>query len=1345
MKANSTLFYTKRNSLQDFVREQLIGPIEEKETGAFEGRFGFDNGDGDIVDATPGTIYCSGILFPRKSSEKDDDSDKETDKSQNSLDNSITDSKLQTADSTSEDELEDDDDVTITQRYPNLFGISCCLGKKQINASDFSIIVSGRHYSKILGNDILHLFVNIPSSYISGVMGLMNTNLSHFFRLDGNKLYLTTSDKQQYSVVADLLDEVDKSIAYNIANNGSQLDPCYSNNPNSNYRIKLSTYRDNVFDSFKREPKNGHPAIIQKMGLIESNEASLHFFRLLLPAIQPHGYGFWRAHYFKKRLNLDGIDFSMHNHKKIVAHKDYPSQLTVIEIPISDDVLKPKPNQQASLSVSLQLLRDNKDSNNNRIYLKAMVENTSSEFVETDKLYYSIATEGVNSRSFFGVRIEVESESLIPYRSLNSSDEVDKETEKLHYLYRRINDWGIGHFCSISWDDKQVIHKVWSEFMPFYDIPDVDTAPQRIVEEEGNLVTEPRLFSPDYLKMYWLSTLSNASDSDIENGLKSFVACYADWIRETIVDSSEPDKAADIKNECEKDCDRMMSNISILSHRKNMEAFRLMNTAMFMQLWQNNSDNQKLVRSTNGAFSVLDESFYRAVGEDIVPGVPICWRPFQLAFIILNIDGIIQGSNDTDWDSRNKVVDLVWFPTGGGKTEAYLGIIALSILHRRLSFNRDANQGDGTTAIMRYTLRLLATQQFQRATRLILALEQIRQWKSYPIGDDNHPISIGLFIGDDSIPNKKNNNDIDSPGLVQEAEKWQNGDKKTKIPFVDHICPWCGSHMVWDTNSQVFRCESAMCAFNAQLPVLLCDEDIFQRVPTLLFGTVDKFAAIARKVSSKSIDDSRRLFKTPDGLTPDLIIQDELHLLQGPLGSADGLFECALDAISTRHQTIGDRTIFIRPKVISSTATTRNTELQIRALYDRSVNVFPKNGINYDDSFFAFYKRNPQNADCYVSKRRYLGILPTGRTEMYMQIRLSSCIFTHRVLFEDQYGSHTDFEDVANYYYSLISYFGSLRDVGSTDAQFVTEFPKYVRQVFHRVVIPHGMMSNLYANNGSLSIAELTGRLDGPGVIAAFGYVEKDWEKDKRLPYFDVGNRTTVPAPTPPDFIMATNMISVGLDVSRFNTMIINSMPRNKAEYIQATSRVARKTPGIVFTIHNPFRARDVSHFEQFREFHEKLYYYVEPISITPFSTKTIQLFMPLFFAAFVRHKFANLAINKDAQQINQTDAKKIKQDVLDYFQNRLLEYKKPSFPTELKGLLTDDSMKEIEQYVDEAISQWLDKKQSSVNGLYYDWDRADSLFVSVDAYEEEKNSSSWVVQSSLRIIPVESVVSIID
>ena len=230
-------------------------------------------------------------------------------------------------------------------------------------------------------------------------------------------------------------------------------------------------------------------------------------------------------------------------------------------------------------------------------------------------------------------------------------------------------------------------------------------------------------------------------------------------------------------------------------------------------------------------------------------------------------------------------------------------------------------------------------------------------------------------------------------------------------------------------------------------------------------------------------------------------------------------------------------------------------------------------------------------------------------------------------------------------------------------------------------------------------------------------------------------------------------MISVGLDVSRFNTMIINSMPRNKAEYIQATSRVARKTPGIVFTIHNPFWARDVSHFEQFREFHEKLYYYVEPISITPFSTKTIQLFMPLFLATFVRHKFANLAKNADARNLgalpNGVQPEDVKNAVMEYFQNLLDEYQDPSFPNGLKGLFTNEAFLEIQEYIDDAISDWLNKKNASQGtlGFYYDWDNnnADSLFVSVDAYEEEKKASPWVVQSSLRIIPPESVVSIID
>ena len=287
-------------------------------------------------------------------------------------------------------------------------------------------------------------------------------------------------------------------------------------------------------------------------------------------------------------------------------------------------------------------------------------------------------------------------------------------------------------------------------------------------------------------------------------------------------------------------------------------------------MWHSQKANQDYLREE---LEDTSEAFYANQSDDIFSlGQPAAWRPFQLAFILLNLDGIIQRKDDTEWKSRNELVDLVWFPTGGGKTESYLGIIALTILYRRISNAKKKSGGGGTTAIMRYTLRLLATQQFQRATRLIFALEQIRKWGSYSLGKEE--ISIGLFVGNDALPNKLSGDD----GLREEASKWQEG-KYAKIPL-GH-CPWCGSELGWDDNKGVFHCKNASCAFGDELPVLLCDELIYKCPPTLLFGTVDKFAMIAHNVDSKKDKDSRRLFSTIDGLTPDLIIQDELHLLQG--------------------------------------------------------------------------------------------------------------------------------------------------------------------------------------------------------------------------------------------------------------------------------------------------------------------------------------------------------------------------------------------------------------------------------------------------------------------------------
>ena len=804
----------------------------------------------------------------------------------------------------------------------------------------------------------------------------------------------------------------------------------------------------------------------------------------------------------------------------------------------------------------------------------------------------------------------------------------------------------------------------------------------------------------------------------------------------------------------------MKKNIDLILRDNpfHLETFRVMNSAMFIQLWHaKNKSNTK---------SSTSEQFYRDASDRVFGKEPVSWRPFQLAFILLNLDGITRRSDDPEWFKRNEQVDLVWFPTGGGKTEAYLGIIALAIIHRRRS-KEGSLQNGGTTAIMRYTLRLLATQQFQRATRLILALEQIRQWDTYGLG--NEPVTIGLYVGENSLPNSMKN-------LHEECLKWntvRDGRRGTsKIPL--DTCFWCNEPLIFDDRGNginreiVFQCSNSHCTFFDSVPVILCDEQIYKTPPTLLFGTVDKFASLAHKAGegkNNANQDSRRVFGRGNlsNRPPDLIIQDELHLLLGPLGSAVGFFESAIDQLCTYTFTNeSGREIKLRPKIISSTATTRNTKLQIRALYDRHVDIFPKNGTDYDDSFFAFYAREKVNDKVvYISNREYMGILPTGRTQMTTQMRLIATMFVHRALFEKKHADRLHLPEVTeamDYYHTVINYFNSLREVGKADAQFYTEFTKYTRRLLKRVLRYRHMLECLYGYDTSFQKAELTGRLTGSEVVNELGRVAQRWNAKHRFPHpSDTGESKWQRGTLPPDMILATNMISVGIDVDRFNTMLINSMPRNIAEYIQASSRVARDKEGLVITLHNPFRLRDLSHFEKFREFHEKLYYFVEPISITPFSTKAVDRYISLYLATIIRHNCPELADQESASKMNVTKAEAIAVELMHYFETRM--FRTNQLDDELKNLLTPSLKEHIEFTIRRALEQWCqlsDNQKEENYTLRYSYNpgfrknpsrkiKAKGLYLDIDAYEENESNSLWIVPYSLRTVESEAILSVIE
>lgn len=1370
---------TKRDSLERFLREQMIGP------GACNNKFSlvdieplFGTEICEVINTTPGSVYSSGILFPKReqggslniqkdiSFENEDLQDTSTiaEFSERIIENDPD--ELENEDSTiNDDEVSlrsDEEDIySLSQRFPNAIGLSCCLnpGGESIKNDDLKITISGRYYHKIDKSNFHSVVINISEDYdlFTCFFSRFNDSLSPYFTLRTDGISINKSFSKEYPSIREQILSINKQLCREVATfPDGTIDETFLS-IGENYRY-LKSYKERLWSILHRLKANGgyltvdeKESILSKLKSVEQYETFVSYLEDAVSLCKPKNYGFWIGENFRTEINLNNIDLNFEGRKKIFSPNSYAELNHIVSYDI-DDI-------NVALSIWLQITKG-RDPLNKDLYLKVQLQNVSTPFIDDGKHYFSIVTEEVNKRCFFGVRIDVNSPLLCAYQKKGTVTDVSNDIDQLNFLYRDIKDYGIGHMCSVDWtigDNHKNIH---TEFMPICETPDVEPVPRDkysdYIETEDGIIPHAFLENSKALEFKWLSTFSEATDEEIKSELYSFVDAYGRWIntlkeRSVLLDTNKQDLARQNIEKCQNDFIRMKSNITLLlKSPTNILAFRLMNSAMFMQLWHGKNRCPK--------DECITEDFY-INADDNIKGKPMSWRPFQIAFILLNLDGILQRPDDPQWKARNELVDLVWFPTGGGKTEAYLGIIALSILIRKLHYSL---KGGGTTAIMRYTLRLLANQQFRRAMRVIMALELLRRWHVDELGGE--PISIGLFVGSDSLPNTLTGNNIDR-GLLKECQAWNtrtsdNKRNESRIPL--DKCPWCGEPLEYknngtDTNPKInFRCENIDCVFEDNIPVLLCDESIYLNPPTLLFGTVDKFAALGHKLSnSDNKKDSRSIFGKRNNLPPSLIIQDELHLLLGPLGSAVSLFEGAIDQLCTYKDENG---LTIRPKIISSTATTRNTDLQIRALYDREVNIFPKNGIDYDDSFFAFYKRHKINGQIeFVSKRKYIGILPTGRTQITTQMRLIASMFVHRALFEDKFYDKINTEPVSkaiDYYHTIISYFNSLKEVGRTDAQFYSEFTKYTRRLFKRVFRFRNLLECQYCYDTSFSKSELTGRLTGSEVNDELTKVENKWVFDHRYPYFDESLNRNVKGSTPPDLVLATNMISVGIDVDRFNTILMNSMPRNIAEYIQASSRVARNDLGIVITLHNPFRARDLSHFERFKEFHEKLYYYVEPISITPFSKKAIDKYLPLYLATMIRHNYEELSENPMnlTVELKSTITSELKQ----YFNKRLERSKE--LPDGIKDLLTEDLCENIFFKIEESLKLWMDlieKAQESNKQLVYsgaEWrnkitrtSKYVDLFMAIDDYREDLERQKWLVPMSLRNVEPEGIINIIE
>jgi hypothetical protein len=797
--------------------------------------------------------------------------------------------------------------------------------------------------------------------------------------------------------------------------------------------------------------------------------------------------------------------------------------------------------------------------------------------------------------------------AFVEYSQSYFNESYDEEEASLNLLYRDKRVFATGHGTSTIWAINTEGHGwIKTEFMP------ISTVAQMDFENRDSSVPS------NAFEMCYLSDLDVSPKREKISALTAIINSYKTWIDGIEAESEslgERHKEAAQRHikECRVSLNRMISGIDTLSKDDTVyDAFVLANRAMYMQRIHTAIQAKESYPDDLQLQEQLTSLNYYHAEEYHPEGKNPAWRPFQLAFLLMSISSIVEPTIP-----ERDLLDLIWFPTGGGKTEAYLGLTAFTIFYRRMKYPDIA---DGTAVIMRYTLRLLASQQFIRAGILICACEAIRieglkkkiKYPAYPLGDK--PITIGLWIGGTHTPNRNTIGDNNAKKhweeLTKATEKSLREAKDRHNKFQILKCPWCGTKLVCDIDPSGKRligkwgyqlkdelhfymaCPQEKCPFETRLPIQVVDEELYNNPPTLLFGTVDKFAMMPWKSDVGAFFGNGTRNRAPE-----LIIQDELHLISGPLGTMVGLYEAAVDNLCSKKG--------VRPKIIASTATIRRAKAQCSALYNREVRQFPAPGIVSSDSFFA------READLEKkSGRLYVGIMPSGKTKAMMEVRTISTVLqrVYMMPYEDE---------IKDKFWTLTAYFNSLRDLGKCATLVDDDVKDNIRRMAYRF----GRRSS---SRPTGSASELTSRVPTT-------QLNETLEKLENITY-SVKNQMNKKYAI--GVLLATNMISVGVDVDRLNIMLLIGQPKLTSEYIQASSRIGRTFPGMALTLFDGSKSRDRSHYEQFISYHDSFYKYVEPTGVTPYSKPARERALHAVVIALMRHCFG-LTKDSDAGCFN--------------------------------------------------------------------------------------------------------------
>jgi hypothetical protein len=780
---------------------------------------------------------------------------------------------------------------------------------------------------------------------------------------------------------------------------------------------------------------------------------------------------------------------------------------------------------------------------------------------------------------------------------------VDPDNSIADLHYRDVLEYAVGHGCSVNYhktDGPNGVHIVRTSWIPGYEV-------ERVI---------PSVMDEVEFRMFTLAGFK--SGTELADSLRPLISRYRGWIEEQqkiaalLGNQARKETASTALNEAQAAADRIEEGISLLE--TNDDAFR--------------------------AFLLANKCMGEAADRRLkdVPQEKISWRPFQLAFVLLNLPGIVDPKSE-----QRKIVELLFFPTGGGKTEAYLGLAAFQLVFRRLTYA--GVRGCGMSVLMRYTLRLLTLDQLGRASAMICSLELERRKTPEILGE--WPFEIGLWVGSAATPNRLGHVGYTGPGADQTAyikikRFREKGKEEAPIPL--ESCPWCdtkfgkASFKMMPTEKAPthlkITCANYDCEFSqgTGLPILTVDETIYRRLPGFIIATVDKFAALPWEGRAGALFgrvnryDNQGFYGPTDPPSvgtkmddilpgPDLIIQDELHLISGPLGTIAGVYEAAIEKLSERFASDGRQRRI--PKIIASTATVRRAGHQIQSLFGRSTTrIFPPPGVNRTNSFFAeTVEIDEQNAS--TNGRLYLGVAAQGRSLKRVLLRTMLTLMSRA---EALYRSGGDEEmDAVDPYMTTLGYFNSLRELGGSrrivEDEVLMQLDRYSNR--RRLDPPEKLFSDRTID--MVHIKELTSRVSTNEVSATKEKIGKPHNTDQGC-----------------DVVLATNMISVGLDITRLGLMLVLGQPKGSSEYIQATSRVGRdpKRPGLVVTLLNPHKARDRSHFEQFKVYHQSFYRSVEATSVTPYSPRALDRALAATLVGIIRHSLDTMTPALGATQI---------------------------------------------------------------------------------------------------------------